>query len=85
MRADHFECSIDLIHVKAFICVVRDGTPMPILSNLTRMLKPGGYLQWTELDVDTIRVNAIAPLETLPGTARLCEFAKAPTPDWPEE
>ena len=41
----------DIVHVRLLFVVVQDEDPKPILENLMLLLKPGGYLQWDELDV----------------------------------
>ncbi|KAH6649101.1 hypothetical protein BKA67DRAFT_522691 [Truncatella angustata] len=53
----------DIVHVKLITVVVKNNDPRPILANLTKMLKPGGHLQWDE--VDTIG----ASIKTVPGVS----------------
>jgi SAM-dependent methyltransferase len=43
----------DVIHIQLFITILRDGNPIPMLQNLMKMLKPGGYIQWGEWDFTT--------------------------------
>lgn len=45
----------DIVHLKLLVFVVK-GDPVPILRNLLRMLKPGGWLQWAEPDVASMRI-----------------------------
>jgi hypothetical protein len=40
----------DLVHVRLLVLAVDNSDPRPMLRNLIKMLKPGGYLQWDELD-----------------------------------
>lgn len=40
-----------VIHIRHFVCVVKENDPTPLLQNLLRMLKPGGWIQWDEWDV----------------------------------
>lgn len=40
----------DVVHVRLLVLVVQKSDPRHILRNLLRMLKPGGYIQWDELD-----------------------------------
>ncbi|RDL41293.1 S-adenosyl-L-methionine-dependent methyltransferase [Venustampulla echinocandica] len=56
----------DVIHVQLFITLIRDGNPVPMLKNLIKMLKPGGYISWGEWDVATWEVIRIpsAPSQT---------------------
>ncbi|KXT09518.1 hypothetical protein AC579_7192 [Pseudocercospora musae] len=43
----------DVVYIRHFICVMQSGDPMPLLSILMKLLKPGGYLQWQEWDIST--------------------------------
>ena len=43
----------DVVHIRNFICVVQSGNPIPLLSALLKLLKPGGYLHWQEYDLQT--------------------------------
>jgi len=49
----------DVVHIRAFSSVIKDDNPGPILRNAFKMLKPGGYLQWDELDGGSFK--AVAP------------------------
>ncbi|MCJ1377483.1 hypothetical protein MMC17_000578 [Xylographa soralifera] len=40
----------DLVHIRLFAFAILNNDPTPILRNLVRMLKPGGWLQWSEAD-----------------------------------
>ncbi|KAI1734284.1 hypothetical protein F4680DRAFT_471292 [Xylaria scruposa] len=46
----------DVVHVKLITVVIKNNNPQPVLANLTKLLKPGGFLQWDE--VDTISCSA---------------------------
>ncbi|KAI1126287.1 hypothetical protein F5Y10DRAFT_293938 [Nemania abortiva] len=59
----HFIEFFDVVHVRLITVVVKNNDPRPILANLTKLLKPGGYLQWDE--VDTIGCS----IKTVPGTS----------------
>lgn len=48
--APELESLYDVVHIRLLLLVVRDNDPRPILKNALRMLKPGGHLQWDELD-----------------------------------
>ena len=52
----------DIVHVRLLILVVENSDPRPIIQNLAKMLKPGGYLQWDDLnypDTSIITVNRL--------------------------
>ncbi|KAI1320762.1 hypothetical protein F5Y16DRAFT_78161 [Xylariaceae sp. FL0255] len=51
----------DIIHVRLITAVVRNNDPRPVLDNLKKLLKPGGYLQWEEVD------NIGCSIKTVPG------------------
>ncbi|KAI0167433.1 hypothetical protein BJ166DRAFT_610195 [Pestalotiopsis sp. NC0098] len=53
----------DVVHVRLITVVVKNNDPRPVLENLSKLLKPGGYLQWDE--VDTIGCS----IKTVPGVS----------------
>ncbi|KAI9035643.1 uncharacterized protein KD926_003154 [Aspergillus affinis] len=58
---DEFVGYFDIVHVRLITVVVKNNDPRPILVNLRKLLRPGGYLQWDE--VDTIGCS----IKTVPG------------------
>jgi hypothetical protein len=46
----------DIVHVRLFLLVVRNNDPVPILRNLLKLLKPGGYLHWQEYETSNTEV-----------------------------
>ena len=73
-----------MINVRFFMCVVQNGDPTPILQKIKRMLKPGGWVQWTEMDLETLAMETTASKkEELAATQDLFRMAKAPSPKWP--
>ncbi|KAI0967690.1 hypothetical protein F4678DRAFT_445223 [Xylaria arbuscula] len=40
----------DVVHIRLVLSLVRSGSPKPIIQHIKKLLKPGGYLQWEELD-----------------------------------
>ena len=48
----------DIVHVRLLILVVQQSDPKSIIRNLFRMLKPGGYIQWDDLDYPNMHVKA---------------------------
>ncbi|KAI1157675.1 hypothetical protein F5B18DRAFT_150179 [Nemania serpens] len=61
--ATQFLGFFDIVHVRLITVVVKNDDPRPVLKNLRKLLKPGGYLQWDE--VDTIGCS----IKTVPGVA----------------
>lgn len=45
----------DVVHVRAFSSVIKQDNPGPLIKNAYEMLKPGGYLQWDDLDGGSFR------------------------------
>ncbi|RAL62992.1 hypothetical protein DID88_004079 [Monilinia fructigena] len=60
----HLEGKFDIVHVRAFTIVVKGGHPGTLLDNIIAMLKPGGYLQWDEMDFASF--SAHVPNEITP-------------------
>lgn len=78
----------DIIHIRHFVCVVKDNEPTPLLHNLLRMLKPGGWIQWDEWDVLDRHFTKARPDGPQDCIDRLeAEFAvmrrHTPSPQWP--
>ncbi|GAP90267.1 putative umta methyltransferase family protein [Rosellinia necatrix] len=40
----------DVVHVRLILSLIRSDSPKPIIQHIKKLLKPGGYLQWDELD-----------------------------------
>ncbi|MCJ1226009.1 hypothetical protein MMC12_002658 [Toensbergia leucococca] len=55
----------DVVHVRLIALVIKNDNPTVVVKNLCRLLKPGGYLQWEELNSDAAYISTAAPgLET---------------------
>ncbi|KAI0836882.1 S-adenosyl-L-methionine-dependent methyltransferase [Hypoxylon sp. FL0890] len=50
----------DYVHVRLLMYVIRED-PTPILENLIKLLKPGGVLQWVDMDHPTHRFDKARP------------------------
>ena len=77
----------DVIHIRHFVCVVKENDPAPLLKNLLRMLKPGGWLQWDEWDVLNRHFVKASPSNSQSSIDQLEEeFAEmrryTPRPEW---
>ena len=46
----HLHGKYDIIHLRLLILVVQNSDPTAIIRNVSRMLKPGGYIQWDDLN-----------------------------------
>ncbi|KAJ5913046.1 hypothetical protein N7504_001929, partial [Penicillium tannophilum] len=38
----------DVVHLRMWAFIIRDNDPSPLIQNVAKMLKPGGYLQWED-------------------------------------
>ena len=47
----------DIVHVRLLVLVVQKSDPRKVLRNLIHMLKPGGYIQWDELNYPCTHVR----------------------------
>jgi hypothetical protein len=63
---EDLRAKFDVVHVRLFLLVVRDNDPVPILSNLLKLLKPGGYLHWQEYD--TSKTSVVVAAAAAPGS-----------------
>ncbi|KAJ8129770.1 hypothetical protein O1611_g3860 [Lasiodiplodia mahajangana] len=41
----------DVVHLRLVLSLIRSDSPKPIIRHIKTLLKPGGYLQWDELDL----------------------------------
>ncbi|KAM0798343.1 S-adenosyl-L-methionine-dependent methyltransferase [Usnea florida] len=78
----HLAGAFDIVHIRLFIAVVKNNDPTSILNFCYRLLKPGGYLQWDELEPSRARARSHngSPTEGMEMIARLARTQK-PT-DW---
>ncbi|KAI1773028.1 hypothetical protein F4818DRAFT_424653 [Hypoxylon cercidicola] len=67
----------DYIHTRLLVLVVESKNPQPILRNLLKLLKPGGYLQWDELDTMNMCVKKVDPNVQTPALDQLREWSWA--------
>ncbi|KAI0891817.1 S-adenosyl-L-methionine-dependent methyltransferase [Annulohypoxylon nitens] len=51
----------DIINVRFFSYVLLDDDVLGVVAKLFRLLKPGGYLQWGEPDMETMRLDKTKP------------------------
>ncbi|KAF4634393.1 hypothetical protein G7Y89_g3729 [Cudoniella acicularis] len=68
---ENLKGKFDIVHIRAFTIVVKGGHPGKLLDNLVAMLKPGGYLQWDEMDSASFSAHAPNQLTPKTDTERL--------------
>ncbi|KAK7956680.1 uncharacterized protein PG986_005902 [Apiospora aurea] len=54
---DGLERSFDVIHLRFLAFVLLNDEIPGVISRLFQMLKPGGYIQWDEADMETLRFD----------------------------
>lgn len=67
----------DYVHTRLLVCVVQSKDPRSIIRNLHKLLKPGGYLQWDELDTVNACVFKVDPDVQTPALDQLREWSYA--------
>ncbi|KAI1130956.1 S-adenosyl-L-methionine-dependent methyltransferase [Nemania abortiva] len=54
----------DIVHVRAFVSVIKHAETTPLLSTVLAMLKPGGWVQWEEMSPNFLIEPSTPTLET---------------------
>ena len=67
----------DYVHTRLLVLVVEQKDPRPIIRNLHKILKPGGYIQWDELDTVNMSVKKVNPNLQAPALEQLREWSYA--------
>lgn len=67
----------DIVHVRLLVLVIEQGNPRPVIRKLLTMLKPGGYLQWDELDCVHMHVKKVDPHVPAPALEKLRDMSWA--------
>ncbi|KAH8129495.1 hypothetical protein ACSS6W_009978 [Trichoderma asperelloides] len=47
----------DIVHLRLWCCIVKDCNTAALIQHATRLLKPGGYLQWDEADLGQMHIK----------------------------
>ncbi|KAK4500103.1 hypothetical protein PRZ48_008289 [Zasmidium cellare] len=71
----------DVVNIRLFMCVIQSLDPMPLLRNLMKLLKPGGYLQWQEYDPVTDKAICADPNASAPKLEALRAMIRGPAGD----
>ncbi|CEL06681.1 hypothetical protein ASPCAL09853 [Aspergillus calidoustus] len=67
----------DVIHLRLLVLVVQNSDPCPIIRKVTRMLKPGGWIQWDDYNYQGTHVVKVDEGLETPALDRLCAFLYA--------
>ena len=54
--ASEFQGKFDVVHLRLFSLVVENNDPTPFIDHCLSLLRPGGYLQWDEYDLNSTGV-----------------------------
>ncbi|KAI1386117.1 S-adenosyl-L-methionine-dependent methyltransferase [Hypoxylon trugodes] len=46
----------DIVHIQLFHLAVHNNDPVPIIRNLIKLLKPGGWISWGEMDYSSWKI-----------------------------
>ena len=68
--------NFDIVHVRLLVMVI-EGDPRLVIRNLFQMLKPGGYLQWDELNCANMHVKKLHSSLSAPALDKIKEMAYA--------
>ncbi|KAJ5911454.1 uncharacterized protein N7473_000757 [Penicillium subrubescens] len=71
---EHLVGKYDIVHLRLLILVVQNSDPVPIIQKVARLLKPGGYIQWDDLDYPDTHVRKADPTLATPAFDRLRQF-----------
>jgi len=63
--------AFDVVHIRLITVAIKDNDPRPVLANLRKLLKPGGYLQWDEADSVNWTVKSTQPDVATDNVSRL--------------
>jgi len=67
----------DYVHTRLLVLVVEAKDPRPIIRNLFKLLKPGGYLQWDELDTVNMAIKKVDQNQHTPALDQLRDWSWA--------
>ncbi|KAI9646005.1 hypothetical protein NHQ30_005443 [Ciborinia camelliae] len=67
----------DYVHVRLLVLVLDSNSQSSVIQKLLRMLKPGGYLQWDELDCVNMHVRKVDPEIQAPALEQIREMSWA--------
>jgi hypothetical protein len=51
----------DIVHIRTFYSCIKDNNVELVLTNLLKLLKPGGHLQWDESDASSLNCQVPCP------------------------
>ncbi|MCJ1381958.1 hypothetical protein MMC17_005070 [Xylographa soralifera] len=73
-----FVGQFDIVHVRLVTLVIKNNDPILLIENLRKLLKPGGYLQWDEVDAIGCYIRAAESGMATPALEALFKTFKIP-------
>ncbi|KAL2046662.1 hypothetical protein ABVK25_011634 [Lepraria finkii] len=71
----------DVVHVRFFVTLINEENVAGFIQNLMALLKPGGYLQWVDLDPHSCCAVTAVPESPKNATEKLVALMQKPHPD----
>ncbi|OJJ39970.1 hypothetical protein ASPWEDRAFT_169794 [Aspergillus wentii DTO 134E9] len=71
---EHLIEKYDFIHLRLLILIVQNSDPVPIIKNADRMLKPGGNIQWDDLNYPDTNIFKVDSEIQMPALDELRQF-----------
>jgi len=66
----------DVVHVRLLFAVI-DGDPTAVVEHCLKLLKPGGYLQWDEMDPGALHTSSHVSAPSLDALAEIWKNARS--------
>ncbi|KAJ5659893.1 hypothetical protein N7507_006344 [Penicillium longicatenatum] len=66
----------DIVHIRLFAFVLKNEDMNTAIGNLLKLLKPGGYLQWSEPDIESFRIPTSVPGNKTDALSNLMAFSQ---------
>ncbi|GKZ32109.1 hypothetical protein AbraIFM66950_001248 [Aspergillus brasiliensis] len=66
----------DVVHIRLFIFVLLDAEVQPVLERILKLLKPGGYIQWTEVDMGSTRTESTHPANSTEALTKMIRLSE---------
>ncbi|GKZ29531.1 hypothetical protein AbraIFM66950_005368 [Aspergillus brasiliensis] len=58
---EELEGKFDLVHLRLLLPVIQNGDPSSVIQKIVRMLKPGGWIQWDDLNIREVKIFKARP------------------------
>ena len=67
----------DLVHVRLLVLLLSGLDPIPVIRRLASLLKPGGWLQWEDIDCTRMQVKRVSPGMQAPSLDAIIDMSRA--------